>query len=185
MVASCPLCQSSTGRVHSCYERRLRDLPCAHFGLTLLLQVRKFFCVNVACKRRIFRERLPEVAVPWARRTCRLTDRLIAIGLALGGAAGARLSHQLGYGISDSTLLCLLAKLPLPAIVAPKTLGVDDFAFRKRQHYRTILVDLDQSRPIALLRDREAGTLAEWLKQHPGIEVLSQDRSASYKSGMS
>lgn len=184
-IASCPLCQSPTQRVHSRYERTLRDLPCVNFGMTLFLQVRKFFCVNAGCKRRIFTERLPQVTVPWSRRTSRLASRLIAIGIALGGAAGARLSHRLGYGISGSSLLYLLAKLPLPPIVTPKTLGVDDFAFRKRQSYGTILVDLDRSRPIALLRDREAGTLAEWLKQHPGIKVLSRDRSASYKSGMS
>jgi transposase len=109
---------------------------------------------------------------------------LIAIGIALGGAAGARLSHRLGYGTSGSVLLYLLAKLPLPSIVTPKTLGVDDFAFRKRQSYGTILVDLDRSRPIALLSDREAESLAEWLKQHAGIEVLARDRSTSYKSGM-
>jgi hypothetical protein len=58
-----------------------------------------------------------------------LADRLIAIGLALGGAAGERLSCRLGYGIRNSTLLYLLAQLPLPAIVVSQTLGVDDFAF--------------------------------------------------------
>lgn len=66
----------------------------------------------------------------------------------------------------------------------PQTLGVDDFAFRKHQHYGTILVDLEQHRPIALLKDRQSGTLAQWLQQHPGVQVLSRDRSKEYRQGM-
>jgi DNA-binding NarL/FixJ family response regulator len=103
----------------------------------------------------------------------------------LGGQAGAQLSQRLDYRVSGSTLLSLLAKLPLPPIVTPTVLGVDDFAFAKHQSYGTILVDLDQSCPIALLSNREAETLAQWLRQHPGIEVLSRDRSTTYRSGMS
>jgi transposase len=113
-----------------------------------------------------------------------LAQRLIAIGVALGGRAGSRLGHHLGYSISDNTLLALLATVPLPAIQPPTVLGVDDFAFAKRQSYGTILVDLERRRPIALLKDREANTLAQWLEQHPGAEVLSRDRSAVYRSGM-
>lgn len=123
--------------------------------------------------------------MPWARRTNRFAQRLIAIGLALGGVAGERLSHRLGDSISDSTLLALLATVPLPMITTLKAVGVDDFAFAKRRIYGTILVDLEQQRPIALLKDREANTLAQWLEQHSGIEVLSRDRSAAYRSGMS
>jgi transposase len=70
--------------------------------------VRRLFCRNVRCARRIFAERLPEVALPWARRTRRLEARLTALGLALGGSAGVRLGRKLGLAVSRNTLLRLL-----------------------------------------------------------------------------
>ena len=70
-VACCPLCQSLTGRVHSRYERTLKDLPLAQFGLIIVLEVGKFFCLNDTCQRRIFTERLPTIVAPWARQTLR------------------------------------------------------------------------------------------------------------------
>jgi transposase len=183
-LVQCPLCASPTTRIHSRYERTLLDLPCVNYSLTLVMQVSKFFCDNSDCKRRIFTERIPEVTLPWARKTSRLGQKLQTIGLALGGAAGARLCYQLGIVACGSTLLNHLKKLSLPTFEVPKILGVDDFAFRKGQRYGTILVDLEHNQPIALLADRKAETLADWLMQHPGVEILSRDRSKTYKSGM-
>jgi transposase len=60
----CPQCQRSTGRIHSCYQRTLKDLPCQEMSLILHLQVRKFRCVNSECPRQIFTERLPNLMLP-------------------------------------------------------------------------------------------------------------------------
>lgn len=184
-VAHCPLCNWPTARTHSRYERTLKDLPWVQFALILMLTVCKFFCLNEACPRRIFTERLPTVVAPWARRTLRYADHLSAISLALGGAAAARLSDQLGYGHSRNSHLNVIARLSLPEPATPKILGVDDFAWRRGHHYGTILVDLERHQPIALLLDRTAETLEGWLQAHPGVEILSRDRSKTYKRGMS
>jgi transposase len=91
--APCPLCTPPTQRIHSHYERTLADLPWAQYRVCLQLRVRTWFCRNRHCRRRVFTERLPTVAAPRARRTLRLAQRLVAVGLALGGKAGMHLSR--------------------------------------------------------------------------------------------
>nr|WP_199326374.1 MULTISPECIES: ISL3 family transposase [unclassified Leptolyngbya] len=182
--APCPVCQHEAVRVHSCYERTLGDLPWADYRVVMQFAVRKFFCDNSACQRRIFSERLHEIAAPWARRTRRLNDQLSEIGLVLGGAAGIRLSQKLHCPVSRNTILRLVMRLPPPQVASPRIVGIDDFAFRKCVSYGTIIVDLETHKPIALLPGRAAEPVAEWLSQYRGIEFVSRDRSSTYRSAI-
>jgi transposase len=180
----CPGCQCLSHRIHSHYQRQLADLPWSDYQVSLQLQTRKFFCDNPACQRKIFTERFASVALPWARCTVRLNRQLSQIGLIVGGQAGARLSQHCHSPRSRNTFLRRAKRSPLPIFTTPKIVGIDDFAFRKGQTYGTIIVDLERNQPIALLPDREASTVADWLRAHPGIEVLSRDRSKTYKQAM-
>lgn len=176
----CPRCQQPSPSIHSTYQRTPQDLPWQGVAVKLKVQTRRFFCLNAACPRRIFCERLGSAVTYYARRTRRLTQALTQIGFAAGAEAGARLTASLGYGFGADTLLGVMCKDDQAEHQVPRVLGVDDWSFRKGKTFGTILVDLEQHKVIDLLPDRTKATFSAWLKAHPGVEVVSRDRSSDY-----
>jgi transposase len=65
----CQSCFESRVSYHSRYMRRMRDLPWQGKRVEIHLQARRFRCRNNACDRKIFAERLPDLAGPKARET--------------------------------------------------------------------------------------------------------------------
>src|SRR5262249_25763477 len=96
----------------------------------------------------------------------------------------ARLVAALGMAVSPDTLLRWLRHAPPRLADTPRVLGVDDWAFSRGQRYGTLLVDLERHGPVDLLPDRQAETLAAWLKAHPGVQIVTRDRSTEYARGI-
>ena len=182
--AVCPECGKVSRRVHACYTRKPKDLPVTGIPVSLILRVRRFKCLFASCKRRTFAEPLGDFLPSKARRTMRLTESLRLIGFALSGAAGARLACRLGMPVSGNTLIRILLNTPCPHLDEPQVIGVDDWAWRRGHHYGTILVDLERRRPLDLLPDRRADSLAATLKAYTSATILTRDRSTEYASGM-
>jgi transposase len=178
--AACPTCLTPSHAVHSWYRRHPADLPSLGHAVCLKLSVRRFYCRNQACPRQTFAEPLPALLTPRARRTQRLATAQAHVGIALGGEASARLLHRLAMPASADTVLRLVRGLPLPAVEAPRIVGVDDWALKKGQTYGTILVDLEARRVVDLLPERAALPVARWLEGHPSIELVVRDRSSEY-----
>lgn len=182
-TSRCPTCGCESRRVHSHYSRRLSDLPWHGRVVEIRLQLRRFRCGETQCTQQIFTERLPDVVEPRARRTARLGQSQLAIGFAVGGEPGSRLSRKLAMPVSGDTLLRMIRAAKFEPPKPPRVVGVDDWAWRKGQRYGTIICDLERGRVLELLPDRNADTVASWLEHHPGIEIVARDRAGLYADG--
>jgi transposase len=179
-TSCCPLCGEASSRVHSHYQRTLGDASCAGLQVQLCLTVRRFYCRNQLCERKVFTERIPRFVEPWARMTIRLREHLQAVALATSGRGGIRLAVRLGLQTTRQTLLRRIMALPDPPEESVLYLGVDDFSFLRGQRFGTILVNLETHHIVDLLPDRRAETAAAWMKQRPEIMAVSRDRGAEY-----
>jgi len=140
-TASCPCCGTASSHVQSRYMRTLRDLPSHGYPVRLILQVRRFFCRKSTCARKMFAERLPELCQPYAQRSKRLQEALCRLGLAAGGQAGAEIGSEQGIHGSRDTILRLVRRHQLPDPPTSHIVGIDDWAWKRRQRYGTLICE--------------------------------------------
>lgn len=204
-TATCPYCQAASSRKNGHYTRSAHDLPLAENCVRLNLRVQRYLCLNESCSYKTFGEQVPVVG-RYAQRSRRLLKAHSKIAIQLGGEAGTALATQLNMPISADTLLRDINLQALPTIETPRVPGVDDWAMKKREQkplargstliaecwpfidatsgsrlfYGTILVDLERHKVVDLLDGRDSKGLAQWLKTHPGIKIISRDRSRDY-----
>jgi len=150
----------------------------------LRVRVRKFFCDEPTCERRIFAERLDNVASVYARGTDRQREALEWIAFALGGEAGARLARELGLLVSPDTLLNRIRGATFAEAEDVRVVGLDDFGFKRGNASGTIMVDLERREIVDVLQGHSTELIARWLSQRPNLEVVARDRSNVCREGI-
>ena len=91
---------------------------------------------------------------------------------------------RLGIMISDDTILRHLKRRAAHNTNKRlRVVGIDDWSWRKAWSYGTIVVDLERREVVDVLPDRSMIGTANWLRQHPEVEIVNRDRCGLYAQG--
>ena len=119
---TCPYCGVTSNKVHSVYNRKFRDLPIHDKKVEIVIDNRKFFCLNGGCRRKTFAETF-ECLPKMGRRSKRLTQTILNTATNLSSVVA---SKTLKYGTADigKSTICRLIKKELQNREGESTQGL-------------------------------------------------------------
>ncbi|MFJ3819338.1 hypothetical protein [Streptomyces sp. NPDC090056] len=100
-----------------------------------------------------FAEQVAGLAVRYQRRASLLQGLVEDVGVVLAGRVGARMLRILNIRLSRCTVPSQLMRVPLPPLVTPRVLGVDDFTLYG-DTCGILLVDATTRLPLTLWEGR-------------------------------
>lgn len=180
----CPECGQETETYHGTYLRKVQDLPILGKTARLHITAHEYVCNNRSCSKVTFVEDFDGFLSYYGRMTERCADFVCMLAMETSCEGCARICRAMKLQISGDSVIRLLTKRYRlhPVAKCGSAIGVDDFAFKKRHTYGTIIVDEATHRPVAILDGRDGMTLKEWLKNNKHVKTVTRDRASAYSS---
>lgn len=183
LQAICPYCQSTSKKVHSKYVRSFQDLPIQNKKVIIQLNNRKYFCENINCIKTTFSESFECIEFK-SKKTNRLIKHIENTAMHLSSINASKILKK-SVKISKSTVCNILKKNLIDIdYQTPVSVCLDDFAFKKRETYGSILVNLDNSKVIDILESRDWESVSKWLMKFPNLKIINRDGSHIYSKAI-
>lgn len=178
----CTICQKVTSSLHATHHRKVQDLPILGKRVMLDINLHEFNCVNPECTVTSFTETFDKFLNNYCYMTERLVDLMTTIALETSCESCARILKSMNVKTSGDTVIRTLIKRyeRQPKTACGSTIGIDDFAYKKRHTYGTIIVDEENHKPVAILDGRDGTALKEWLKENKHVTTVTRDRASAY-----
>ncbi len=181
-TCKCYKCGSKLTVHHGSHHRTVQDLPILGKRVKLDCQIFDYQCSCGENESFAPTETFDGFLSYNSRMTERLEDFLCTLAIETSCNAAARIMKAMNVKVSRDTIIRLLIKRysEQPVPVSGSVIGVDDFAFKKRHTYGTIIVDEKTHKPIAVLEGRDGTSLKEWLRQNQHVTTVTRDRASAY-----
>lgn len=181
-TCSCPICKKETSKLHATHHRKVQDLPIYGKRTMLDINLYEFDCINPDCSVTSFTETFDGFLNSYSTMTERLVDLMITLALETSCEGCARILKSMNVKTSGDTVIRTLIKRyeKQETLTCGSFIGVDDFAYKKRHTYGTIIVDGETHKPVAVLDGRNGETLKEWLKKNKQVKTVTRDRASAY-----
>ena len=178
----CPQCNTFSNKHHGTYVRKVQDLPILGKRVLLEINAYEYKCENKDCPNKTIAESFDGFISYYSRMTERLSDFLCTLALETSCEGASRIAKTMNIKVSGDTIIKILLKKydAIEPSTCSSTVGIDDFAFKKRHNYGTIIVDEETHKPIAILEGRDGNTLSTWLKNNKHIKTVTRDRASAY-----
>lgn len=182
----CPSCERILTDYHGTYERTVQDLPILGKNVQLLVNTREYKCLNEHCIVTTIVESYDGFLNTYSRMTERCADFICTLAMETSCEGSARICAKMNIKISGDTIIRLLTKRHQmqEEPVCGAVIGVDDFAFKKRHRYGTIIIDEATHKPLAILDGRDGATLKDWLRNNQHVKAVTGDRASSYATAI-
>lgn len=178
----CPKCKVETNHRHATHHRKVQDLPILGKCVMLDINLFEFDCCNPDCGITSFTETFDNFLNTYSYMTERLANLVSTIALETSCESCARILKSMSIKISGDTVIRTLIKRyeKQPMFECGAAIGIDDFSYKKRHTYGTIIVDEETHKPVAVLDGRDGTSLKEWLKQNKQVHTVTRDRASAY-----
>lgn len=156
------------GQIHGYVDREWRHLDTCHYRTYIQARVPRIKASDGSTA---------EVAVPWAERFSRVTNRMEAHAVAVLRGAQSHRSASKILGLGEGQLDRIMNRAVKRGLARRKTtsiphVGVDEKAMRRGHRYVSILTDIGRGRVIDLVEGRD-GKAADSLWKHLSLSQLS------------
>lgn len=183
---TCPKCGVLSEHKHGTYKRKLQDLPILGRTTYLIVNAYEYQCDNSSCDVTTFVENVDGFLNYYSRMTERCEDFICTLALETNCEGSARICRFMNLKTSGDSIIRLLTKryAAQPEVPCGSIIGVDDFAYKKRHTYGTIIVDEATHKPVAILDGRDGKALKEWLSKNKHVKAVTRDRASAYSTAI-